>query len=67
MSGLLVDIVQTGTTLRENDLVVLEDVLPSEVYLIINRASFVLGVAEVKSMIQGMTSLGVPTRGRDDA
>ena len=40
LSGLLVDIVQTGTTLRENDLVVLADVSASEAYLIANRSSY---------------------------
>ncbi len=37
---MIVDIVETGTTLRENNLVVLEEVLPISARLIANKASF---------------------------
>ena len=40
LSDVIVDIVETGTTLRENDLVVLEDVVPVSARLIANKASF---------------------------
>ena len=64
----MVDIVQTGTTLRENDLVVLEDIMASEAYLIVNRASFVLRDSEVKSMIQAMAAVSESgSQGRENA
>ncbi|MBQ3865876.1 MAG: ATP phosphoribosyltransferase [Clostridia bacterium] len=40
LSDVIVDIVETGSTLRENDLVVLEDVVPISARLIANKASF---------------------------
>ena len=40
MSDVIVDIVETGTTLRENDLEVIEDVLPISARLIANKANF---------------------------
>jgi ATP phosphoribosyltransferase len=40
LSDVIVDIVETGSTLRENDLVVLENILPISARLISNKASF---------------------------
>ena len=40
LSDVIVDIVETGTTLRENDLTVVEDVLPISARLIANKASY---------------------------
>ena len=40
LADVIVDIVETGTTLRENNLVVLEEVLPISARLIANKASF---------------------------
>ena len=40
LSDVIVDIVETGTTLRENNLVVLEDVVPISARLIANKASY---------------------------
>lgn len=40
LSDVIVDIVETGTTLRENNLTVLEDVLPISARLIANKASY---------------------------
>lgn len=40
LSDVIVDIVETGTTLRENDLEVLEEILPISARLIANRASY---------------------------
>ena len=41
LSDVIVDIVETGATLRENDLAVLETIVPISARLIANRASFV--------------------------
>ncbi|MDD6966471.1 MAG: ATP phosphoribosyltransferase [Firmicutes bacterium] len=40
LSDVIVDIVETGTTLRENDLAVVEDVVPISARLIANKASY---------------------------
>ena len=40
LSHVIVDIVETGTTLKENDLVVLEDIVPVSARLIANVASY---------------------------
>jgi len=40
LSDVIVDIVETGTTLKENDLVVNETIVPISARLIANRASF---------------------------
>lgn len=40
LTDYIVDIVETGTTLRENGLVVIDDIRPSSAKLIINRASY---------------------------
>ena len=40
LSDVIVDIVETGTTLKENDLAVLETVVPISARLIANKASF---------------------------
>lgn len=40
LSDVIVDIVETGTTLRENDLAVLADILPISARLIANKSSY---------------------------
>ena len=40
LSDVIVDIVETGTTLRENDLAVFTEILPISARLIANKASF---------------------------
>lgn len=40
LSDVIVDIVETGTTLKENDLVVLEEIVPISARLIANKAGF---------------------------
>ena len=40
LSHVIVDIVETGTTLKENDLVVMEDIVPVSARLIANVASY---------------------------
>ena len=40
LSDVIVDIVETGTTLKENDLVVLDEIVPISARLIANKASF---------------------------
>ena len=40
MTDVIVDIVETGTTLKENDLDVITEILPISAHLIANKASF---------------------------
>lgn len=40
LSDVIVDIVETGTTLKENDLCVIEDIIPISARLIANKANF---------------------------
>ena len=40
LSNVIVDIVETGSTLRENDLVVLENIVPISARLIANKSAF---------------------------
>ena len=40
LSDVIVDIVETGTTLKENDLVPFETIFPISARLICNKASF---------------------------
>ena len=54
LSDVIVDIVETGTTLRENDLSVLETILPISAKLIANKASFKFkyeGISRLKKLI----------------
>ncbi len=52
MAELIVDIVQTGTTLRENDLTEIETILECEASLIVNRASQKLRPVEIREIVE---------------
>ena len=52
LSEVIVDIVETGTTLKENGLEVLEDICPVSARLIVNIASMKLRKAEIEEFIQ---------------
>ena len=52
MSDVIVDIVETGKTLKENDLVKLEDILPVSARLIINKSSFKFKNKKVVELIE---------------
>ncbi len=54
MSDVIVDIVETGTTLRENGLEVTETVMPISARLIANKASFEFKRDDVLRVIDGM-------------
>lgn len=51
LSDVIVDIVETGTTLNENGLVVLEDVVDISARLIVNKASFATKTKQVEQFI----------------
>lgn len=54
LSDVIVDIVETGTTLRENDLHVLEEIVPISARLIANVASFKFKAAGIEGIRQGL-------------
>lgn len=54
LSDVIVDIVETGTTLKENDLEVTETIFPISARLIANRASFRFKTEEINRIVEGM-------------
>lgn len=54
LSDVIVDIVETGTTLRENHLEVLEEIVPISARLIANKVSFKFKNKEIESLVKKM-------------
>ena len=54
LTDVIVDIVETGTTLKENDLEVVETVVPISARLIVNKSSFRFKTAEIENIAQQM-------------
>jgi ATP phosphoribosyltransferase len=54
LSHYIVDIVETGTTLRENGLVVHEEIADCSARLVVNRASWYSRIEEVGQLIEAM-------------
>ena len=57
LSDVIVDIVETGTTLKENDLEVVETIFPISARLIANKASFKFKTAEIEKLADGVKEL----------
>lgn len=57
LADLIVDVVDTGRTLRENGLVELDQVFASQAALIVNRASHTLKVNAIRDLMQGIGEL----------
>ncbi len=57
MSDVIVDIVETGKTLRENHLAVIEDILPISARLIANKANFKFKQAQVQTVLDRVRAL----------
>ena len=57
LSDVIVDIVETGTTLKENDLEVVETVFPISARLISNKASFKFKTKEIETLIEKVRKL----------
>ena len=49
---MIVDIVETGTTLKENDLKVIQDIAPSSARLIINNATWRFKQERIQKVIE---------------
>jgi ATP phosphoribosyltransferase len=56
LADLIVDLVQTGTTLRDNGLVELEVVMQSQAVLIANRASYRLRSLQMRALIDAIAA-----------
>ena len=54
LSDVIVDIVETGTTLRENGLAVLETVFPISARLIANKASYTFKHEKLMAIVNGL-------------
>ena len=50
LADVIVDIVETGTTLKENNLEVVEDIFPISARLIANKASFKFKTKEIENL-----------------
>jgi len=55
LADLLVDLVQTGRTLRENGLVELETILTSQATLIVNRAAHKMRFERIRALIRQLS------------
>ena len=56
LSDVIVDIVETGTTLKENDLEVIDTIVPISARLIANKSSFKFKGAAVERIMAGLDS-----------
>jgi len=54
LSDVIVDIVETGTTLRENDLEVTETILPISARLIANKSGYKFKTGEIDKIVKGI-------------
>lgn len=57
LADVIVDIVETGTTLRENDLEVLEEIMPVSARLIVNKAAFRFKHGRVDGLVSALTEI----------
>ena len=57
MADLIVDIIQTGSTLRANNLVELQEIMPSQAVLIVNRASYRLHAGRIQPLLRSLRAV----------
>ena len=57
LSDVIVDIVETGATLRENNLEVVEDVFPISARLIANKSAFKFKTQEIQTLVEKVRTL----------
>ena len=55
LSHVIVDIVETGSTLKENDLVVYEEIVPISARLIANKSSYKFKGSQIDTILSSMT------------
>ena len=54
LSDVIVDIVETGSTLRENGLEVLEEICPLSARMIVNQVSMKMEAERIKKILQAL-------------
>ena len=54
LSDVIVDIVETGTTLKENDLCVFEEILPISARLVANKANFKFKQGDIRRLTESL-------------
>ena len=54
LSDVIVDIVETGTTLRENNLSVIEEIVPISARLIANKSGFKFRTEQIEKLTEGL-------------
>jgi ATP phosphoribosyltransferase/ATP phosphoribosyltransferase regulatory subunit len=57
LSDVIVDIVETGTTLKENDLTVIETIVPISARLIANKSSFKFKTDVIEKIREGLSNI----------
>ena len=57
LSDVIVDIVETGTTLKENDLEVFETIVPISARLIANKSSFMFKSEQIEKSVDSMKNM----------
>ena len=57
LSEVIVDIVETGTTLKENGLVILETICPLSARMVVNRVSMKMESERINRIIKGLREL----------
>ena len=57
LADMIVDLVETGVTLRENGLTVIEEIAESTGRLVVNRASYQLKTEEVARLVKALESV----------
>ena len=57
LSDVIVDIVETGTTLKENNLAVLTEFMPISARFIANRASYQFKHREIETLLSKLTEV----------
>lgn len=56
LSDVIVDIVETGTTLKENDLTVVETIVPISARLIANKSGYKFKSAQIDALVESMAA-----------
>jgi ATP phosphoribosyltransferase len=57
LADLIVDLVETGSTLRANGLIEFRTIMESQAVLIVNRASYRLRAAEIQSVVERLRAV----------
>jgi ATP phosphoribosyltransferase len=62
LADLIVDVVETGSTLRENRLEVIEEIVPISSVVVANRAAYKLRSSEIAPFIEALANASQPSK-----